>query len=98
MRFIERIGPFDQVPTKTRIAFMVRVRFAGVVRLRGDGLVCGFWLKRRIDSSRFTKVQHLGRNDWIYEFVLRSVDELDDEAAAWFREAYDVGRQAHLTR
>lgn len=68
---VGEFGPFGQVPTKSRIAFMVRVRFAGVVRLRKDGLVCGFWLKRRIDSPRFTQVEHLGRSDWIYQFVLR---------------------------
>jgi hypothetical protein len=35
--FIGSIGPFEQVPTKSRIAFMVRVRFAGVARLRKEG-------------------------------------------------------------
>jgi hypothetical protein len=98
VRFVEEIGPFEQVPTKTRIAFMVRVRFAGVVRLRKDGLVCGFWLKRRIASPRLTKIEHLERADWIYEFVLRSPEELDDEVREWLREAYDVGRQTHLAR
>jgi len=98
VRFVEEIGPFEQVPTKTRIAFMVRVRFAGVVRLRKDGLVCGFWLKRRIASPRLTKVEHLERADWIYEFVLRSPEELDDEVREWLREAYAVGRQTHLAR
>jgi hypothetical protein len=48
------------------------VRFASVVRLRKDGLVCGSWLKRRIASPRLTKIEHLERADWIYEFVLRS--------------------------
>ncbi len=91
-------GPFEQVPTKSRIAFMVRVRFAGVVRLRKDGLVCGFWLKRRIDSPRFVKWEHLDRTDRIYQFVLRDENELDDEVREWIREAYDVGRQTHLAR
>jgi hypothetical protein len=91
-------GPFEQVPTKSRIAFMVRVRFAGVVRLRKDGLVCGFWLKRRTDSPRFVKREHLDRTDRIYQFVLRDENELDDEVREWIREAYDVGRQTHLAR
>jgi hypothetical protein len=95
---VEEFGPFEQVPTKSRIAFMVRVRFAGVVRLRKDGLVCGFWLKRRIESPRFVKVEHLGRSDWVYRFVVRSEEDLDDEVRSWIREAYDVGRQAHLAR
>jgi hypothetical protein len=95
---VGELGPFEQVPTKTRIAFMVRVRFAAVNRVGRDGLVCHLWLKRRIDSHRFTKVELLGRSDWIHHFVLRSEDELDDEFRGWMREAYDVGRQTHLAR
>lgn len=75
---------------------MVRVRFAGVARLRSDGLVCSFWLKRLVDSPRFSKRELLGRSDWVYHFVLRDEDELDDEVRSWIREAYEVGRQAHL--
>lgn len=37
---VTELGPFGQVPTKSRIAFMARVRFAGVVRVRKDGLIC----------------------------------------------------------
>ena len=95
---VVEFGPFEQVPTKSRIAFMVRVRFAGVARLRKDGLVCGFWLKRQISSPRFSKVEHLGKRDRVYQFVLRNEDELDDEVRGWVREAYDVGRQTHLAR
>ena len=97
VELVGEVGPFEQVPTKTRIAFMVRVRFAGVARLRKDGLVCGFWLKRPISSPRSTKVELLGRSDWVYQFVLRSEDELDDEVRGWIREAYEVGRQTHLS-
>lgn len=94
--FLEAIGPFDQVPTKTRIAFMVRVRFLAVNRVRKDGLGCHLWLKRRIDSPRFTKVEQLGRTDWIHHAVIRSEDDLDQELASWIGEAYNVGRQAHV--
>jgi hypothetical protein len=95
---VGEFGPFEQVPTKSRIAFMVRVRFAGVVRLRKDGLVCGLWLKRQISSPRFSKVEHLGKRDWVYHFVLRNEDGLDDEVRGWIREAYDVGRQTQIVR
>jgi hypothetical protein len=96
---IGELGPFEQVPTKTRIAFMVRVRFAAVNRVGGDGsLVCHVWLKRRIESPRFTKVELLGRTDWVHHFVLASEAELDEELRSWMREAYDVGRQTHLER
>jgi hypothetical protein len=95
---VGEFGPFEQVPTKSRIAFMGAGALRGRRAAPEDGLVCGFWLKRRIDSPRFTKVEHLGRTDWIYQFVLRDEDELDDEVRDWIREAYDVGRQTHLSR
>jgi Domain of unknown function (DUF5655) len=95
---VGEFGPFEQVPTKKRVAFMVRVRFAAVNRVRRDGLVCHLWLKRRIESPRFMKVELLERSDWIHHFVLRSEAELDDELRGWMREANDVGRQAHLAR
>jgi hypothetical protein len=99
VRVVGEHGPFEQVPTKTRIAFMVRVRFAAVNRVRRDGsLVCHMWLKRRVESPRFTKVELLGRSDWVHHIVLRSEAELDEELRALMREAYDVGRQTHLRR
>jgi len=77
---------------------MVRVRFAAVNRVRRDGLACHVWLKRRIHSPRSTKVELLGRNDWIHHLVIRSEEDLDDEFRRWMREACEVGRQTHLTR
>jgi hypothetical protein len=96
VRLVGTIGPFDFAPAKTRVGFMVRVRFAGIQRLSDRGMTAGFWLKRRIESPRFTKVEHLGRDDWIYTFRVTSPDELDDEVLGWMREAYDVGLQRHL--
>lgn len=37
---VSGLGPFEQVPTKTRITFMVRVRFSAVNRVLKEGLVC----------------------------------------------------------
>lgn len=42
-----------------RISFQARVRFAGIPRVTKDGLVGGFWLKHRIESPRFTRVEFL---------------------------------------
>lgn len=93
VRFVEKIGPFDVEVAKTRISFTGRTRFAGVARLRRDGLVVGFWLKRRIRSSRLARAEHLERRDWVYQVVVRTVDDLDDELRSWLAEAYRVGQQ-----
>jgi hypothetical protein len=91
--FVETIGPFTVEVVKTRISFVTRARFAGLVRLRRDGLVAGFWLKRAVSRARFTRVEHLERHDWIYQHVLRSEADLDNELHGWLQEAYEVGQQ-----
>ncbi len=83
------------VAVKTGIGFMVRVRFAGAT-LQKRGLRIGFWLKRRIDSPRFARIEEIPPNNYVYHVHIRSKDDLDDEVRGWLREAYDVGVQRHL--
>ena len=90
----ERFGPVTVNVSKTRISFQQRVRFAGVAGIRRDGLLCSFWLKRRIDGPRFTRVEHLPPNDYIYQFKIRDTQDIDAEVAEWIEEASRVGRQA----
>jgi hypothetical protein len=93
---VERCGPFDVVSQKTRIVFMVRVRFAGVM-VRNYGLQSHIWLKRRTEHPLFTKTEHFLRNDYVYTFKLTSMEQLDDDSFFdLMREAYDVGCQKHL--
>jgi Domain of unknown function (DUF5655) len=93
VRFVEGIGPFTVEVVKTRISFVTRARFAGVVRLRRDAVVAGFWLKRAVSNERFLKVEHIERDDWVYQLLLRSEADLDDELRGWLEEAYSVGQQ-----
>jgi hypothetical protein len=90
LRFVRRFGPVTVNVTRTRISFQRRVRFAGVAGLRKDGLVCGFWLKRRIHSPRFGKVEFIPPDNYVYRFTLRTSADLDAEAASWFREASEL--------
>jgi hypothetical protein len=46
------------VANKTRLAFMVRVRFAGMGAVSERGMSFPFWLKERIESPRFRKVEY----------------------------------------
>jgi hypothetical protein len=91
-----RCGPFETAPSKTAVQFMVRVRFAGVRRLSDRGMTCTFWLKRLIESPRFTRVEAIPKNNWIYSFRVTAVEELDDEVLGWLRQAYEVGRRRAL--
>lgn len=59
LAFVRRIGPVTVNVTKSRISFQGRVRFAGVAAVRKDALVAGFWLKRRIESPRFGRVEFI---------------------------------------
>jgi hypothetical protein len=86
-------GPVRVDVAKTRISFQGRVRFAGVARARKDTLVLGFWLKHRIESPRFSKVELVPPSNWIYQFVAAAPEDIDDEVTSWLRAAYDVGMQ-----
>lgn len=86
-------GPYEVVASKTRLAFMVRVRFAGVTAVSDRGMSFSFWLKQLIESERFTRVDYLERTNWEYFVRVTSLDQLDDEVQAWLCLAYEVGCQ-----
>jgi hypothetical protein len=90
-------GPVTVLPEKTRIAFQVRMSFAQVTpRLRWlDGHVV---LARRLEHPRFRKIQTFSPRNHVHEFRLASLADVDEEVAAWLREAYAVGQQRHLRR
>jgi hypothetical protein len=94
---VRSIGPFDFAPAKTRVAFMVRVRFAAVLRVSNRGMTIGFWLKREVKSPKFSRVELIPPNNWIYQLRITDPEQLrDEELLGWLREAYAVGEQRHL--
>jgi len=93
LAFVERIGPVTVNVNKTRISFQGRARFASVNRVTRDGLACHVWLKRRLDSPRFTRIEHLPPGDYVHHFKLTDAAELDEEMGRWLAEAYEVGMQ-----
>ena len=93
LAFARRAGPVTVNINKTRISFQGRARFACVDRVTRDGLVCHVWLKRRLDSPRFVRIEAFPPSDVVHYFRLTDAAELDGEAAAWIAEAYQVGMQ-----
>jgi hypothetical protein len=88
-------GPVTVLPEKTRIAFQVRMSFAAFVFRQNwiDGHVV---LARRLENSRFRRIETFSPRNHLHAFRFKGVDEIDDEVAAWFAEAYLVGEQRHL--
>ena len=92
LAFVRRCGPVTVYAQKTRIVFMVRVRFAGAV-MRKSYVRCGFWLKRRVESPRFDRIEQITKRDHVYTFRLTDPGQLDEELAIWAHEAYAIGCQ-----
>jgi hypothetical protein len=91
-RLVRACGPVRMYAQKTRIVFQARARFAGAVP-RKHWLDCGLWLKRRVDSARFHKIEFIPPNNYIHSFRVKRREDLDDVVAALLREAYTVGMQ-----
>jgi hypothetical protein len=91
----EKNGPVTVLPEKTRIAFHVRMSFAAFVIRRNwvDGHVV---LARRLENPRFRRIETFSPRNHLHAFRFESVDDIDNEVAAWLAEAYRVGEQRHL--
>lgn len=90
---LRRCGPVEVAPAKTRVAFMVRVRFAGVSALSEHGMAIGFALRRPLRSPRIARVVQHGRHWYSHYMRVTAPEDLDDEVLGWLREAYRVGQQ-----
>ena len=78
---------------KTRISFQKRTRFAGVPRATKDTIYGGFWLKHKIESPRFSKIEFIPPNNYVYQFPIKDASDLDAEVARWLEEACKIGMQ-----
>lgn len=99
-RFEEMIaacGEYYVAPAKTRIAFMGRVRFAGIQRIGESEIVCSFALPKPLKSKRFTKVEEVAPGWWAHRLRVHNVSELDAQVQQWLRESYRLmGMQERL--
>lgn len=97
-RMVERCGPVTMIPQKTRLVFMVRMRFAGFT-VRKSGLRVGLILERRLGPDpRLEKVETFGPHSHGHYFRIERTAQLDTTMRVWIREAYDCGTQKHFER
>lgn len=95
---IARCGPYHVAPAKTRVAFLARVRFASVNRVRDEAIDVHFVLPRRIASPRFRRIERLGKL-YVHHLRLSRAAEFNRELAGWLRAAYtEYGERTWLER
>lgn len=94
---VRACGPVTMVPQKTRVVFMVRVRFAAVYPRRTYILV-GLGLSRTLDSARIKKREEYASHFIGHMMEIHSHEELDRELHGWLRESFAVGQQKFLLR
>ena len=97
VQLVQACGPLIVAPAKTRIGFQVRMFFAAVNKLTDRQLDTHVILTRRLEHPRFHRIETLTPRCHVHYFRVHTPDELDDEVAAWLREAYEVGTQRHLS-
>ena len=96
-RLIAVCGEYHVSPAKTRIAFLGRVRFAGITRISEEGMTCSFAMPYALKSSRFVKVEEVAPGWWTHRLHITSPRQLDAEVQRWLRESYRLmGMQERL--
>ena len=94
---IARCGTFHVSPAKTRIAFLARVRFAGITRLSEEGMTCAIAMPYPLKSRRFAKATQVAPGWWSHQLRVAEPAELDAQVQAWLRQSYRLmGMQARL--
>lgn len=89
---VEAFGPVTPVVYRDKVAYMVRVRFAGATP-RKRWLEVVFWLRRRVESPRIARIETLTPNVHIHRMRVTTLGEVDAELGAWLRESYEIGCQ-----
>jgi hypothetical protein len=90
-------GPLTVYAQKTRLVFMVRVRFANVV-VRKNALDLGLWLIRKAGHPLAKKIEIFGPQSFMPHIILAGSQDIDRELEALVCEAYQTGTQEHLAQ
>jgi hypothetical protein len=90
-------GPVTVNATKSRIAFQVRARFAGIDRPRRTFVVASFVGTEPVRSSRLTRVDYVPPYYYVHRLRLSTPADVDPELQSWLATAYQIGDQRHLS-
>ncbi len=90
-------GEYHLAPAKSRIAFLGRIRFAGITALSERGMSCSFSLPHPVESPRFARVVEEVPGWWVHRLRITDPEQMDDELQEWLRESYRlVGMRERL--
>src|SRR5262245_58792378 len=96
-RMIANCGEYHVSPAKTRIAFLGRVRFAGITSLSENGMTCAFALPNPLRSRRFASTEEVAPGWWSHRLRVTHVRELDGQGQSWLKRSYRLmGMQERL--
>jgi len=97
-RMVKDCGRSTMIPQKTRVVFMVRMRFAGAT-VRKSHLRIGLILERPLSPEpRLVETLAAAPRCYAHYFKIERADQLDESIAALIREAYDSGTQKNFQR
>jgi len=86
-RMVESCGPTTMIPQKTRVVFMVRMRFAGAT-VRKTNLRIGLILERKLPADRrIEEVETFSPYCHGHYARIDRADQLDKTMQRWIREA-----------
>jgi hypothetical protein len=95
---VKRCGPSTIIPQKTRVVFMVRMRFASAT-VRKSYLRIGVILERPLPpDERLVETLAAAPRCYAHYFKIERADQLDASIARLLREAYDCGTQKNFQR
>ena len=86
------MGPVTVYAQKSRIVFMVRVRFGGAI-VRKDWLEARLWLKRRAVHPALYKTESYGELGYGLHFRITRPEDIDAGLETLMRAAYRIGCQ-----
>lgn len=90
----KKIGEVKLHPVKTSVSIMNKVRFARVNRIKQDSIVCHLWLKQKVESAKFFRIDQLGASDFIHHFEIADESFIDDELVRYMKMAFELGERA----
>src|SRR6185503_15015162 len=89
---VRAVGPVHVYAQKTRIVFQTRGRFVAVTP-RKSHLGGHIWLKRRRSHRLIHRIDALLDRDFVHNFRLTRLEDVDEDFCDLIREAYSVGEQ-----